>query len=85
MEIKLNIVEDIDDVKEKGDALIVIGHNNLKQLIICCPKCGKVSGSSGNHVYNEETKTYTPSIVHNKDLGGCGWHGWLKNGIFTST
>lgn len=84
MGIKLNIVDDIEDVKEKGDATIVIGRNNKKQLIICCPQCGKRSGSAGNHVYNEETKTYTPSIVHNKDLGGCGWHGWLRNGIFTS-
>ena len=82
MDIKLNIVEDIDDIKERGDAIIVVGRNNLKQLIICCPQCGKTSGSAGNHIYNEETKTYSPSIIHSKDLGGCGWHGWLINGEF---
>ncbi len=84
MEIKLNIVEDIDECQRKGDAVIVIGRNDLKQLIICCPQCGKTSGSAGNHVYNEETKSYTPSIVHNKELGGCGYHGWLKNGVFSN-
>lgn len=30
MNIKLNIVEDIDDIKERGDAIIVVGRNNLK-------------------------------------------------------
>jgi len=33
-------------------------------------------------LYNPETKTYHPSIIHDKKLGGCGWHGWLINGIF---
>lgn len=84
MEVKLNLVEDIDDLKNKGDAIIVIGRNKQKQLITVCPQCGMKSGSAGNHVYNEETQTYHPSIVHNKNLGGCGWHGWLKNGIFKS-
>lgn len=82
--MNINLVENIDDVKEKGDAIIVIGHNGLKQLIICCPQCGEKSASTGNHIYDEKTKTYSPSIVHNIDLGGCGWHGWLKNGIFTN-
>lgn len=81
--MELNLVNDYDDLKNRGDALVVIGRNKQKQLIIVCPKCGKKSGSSGNHVYNEETKTYHPSIVHNMKLGGCGWHGWLRNGIFT--
>jgi hypothetical protein len=81
--IKLNLVDDYDLLLEKGDAHMVIGREGRLQLIIVCPGCGRRSGSAGNHVYNEETKTYHPSIVHNIDLGGCGWHGWLKNGIFT--
>jgi len=79
----LSLKDDIDEVQNKGDAHIVIGHNNQKQLIICCPGCGKTSGSAGNHVFDESTNTYHPSIVHDVKLGGCGWHGWLKNGVFT--
>ena len=26
--------------------------------------------------------TVNPSIVHVKGVYGCGWHGWLKNGVF---
>jgi len=84
MEVKLNLVESIDDVKNPGDAITVIGRENKLQLITCCPQCGKVSASAGNHVYTPETKSYHPSIVHDKKLGGCGWHGWLKNGVFKS-
>jgi len=83
MATKLNLVDDNDKLLNKGDAMIYIGRENRKQLVIVCPECGRVSASAGNHSYNEETKTYHPSIVHNKDLGGCGWHGWLRNGEFT--
>jgi len=97
--IKLNLVDSIDKVKNKGDARIVsimkrkpsgngktfihTGEVDYYQLIICCPQCGEVSGSSGKHKYDMATQTYHPSIVHNVDLGGCGYHGWLKDGIFT--
>ena len=82
MEIPLNLVEDDELLLNKGDALVVIGREDKLQLIIVCPGCGKTSASAGGHVYNPKTKSYHPSIVHNKDLGGCGWHGWLTNGIF---
>lgn len=85
--MKLNLVEHIDLVKEPGDAAMVISWHKdtgveIIQLVISCPGCGKVSGSRGNHIFNKATLTYHPSIVHNKDFGGCGWHGWLKKGIF---
>ncbi len=80
--MKLNLVDDIDNVINPGDATMVIGNHGLLQLIICCPGCGRNSASAGDHVYNKETQSYTPSIVHNKDLGGCGWHGYLTNGEF---
>lgn len=80
--MKLNLVSDIDDVVNPGDALRVKGHEGRLQLIICCPKCGKVSGSAGSHTFDPNTNSYYPSIIHNKDLGGCGWHGWLTNGEF---
>lgn len=86
--MKLNLVNDVEKVINKGDAYVTGGNHTetgdkIVQLIICCVGCGKVSGSRENHVYNKETQTYHPSIVHDKKLGGCGWHGWLKNGIFT--
>lgn len=83
-DIKLNLVHNIGDITKKGDAITVIGRGERLQLIICCPNCGETSGSAGNHVYNRETKTYHPSIIHDKDLGGCGWHGWLRNGVFST-
>jgi len=76
-EIKLNLIEDIDLVKEKGDAIMVLSRHSqtgeqIQQLIICCPGCGKRSGSAGNHVFDPTTQNYTPSIIHDKSLGGCG-------------
>jgi len=87
--VKLNLLEDIDDVKKSGDAIMAYGYHTksgkkILQLIICCPQCGKTSASAGNHIYNRKTQTYHPSIVHNVELGGCGWHGWLRNGVFIS-
>ncbi len=83
IEVKLNIVNDIDDVINPGDAIIVEKNGHL-DLIHCCPRCGKrtTTATGSDHVYNPGTKSINPSIVHNKKLGGCGWHGWLINGIF---
>jgi len=75
--MKLNLVEDIDYLKNPGDAVLLLG-----RLIICCPGCGKREISSGKHIFDEDDQTYHPSITHNKNLGGCGWHGWLTNGVF---
>lgn len=30
-----------------------------------------------------ETLTLTPSIFRRRDLGGCGWHGFITNGVVT--
>ncbi len=89
MNIKLNIVKHIDYINKKGDAILMVGKHSetgkqIIQLAICCPNCGAVSASAGNHIFNEKTKSYHPSIVHDKELGGCGWHGWLTNGVFTT-
>jgi hypothetical protein len=81
--MKLNLVDNIDDIVNPGDASLYIGLNKRLQLNICCPGCGRVSGSAGAHIFDPVTQSYTPSIIHNKDLGGCGWHGWLTNGEFT--
>lgn len=81
--MKLNLVDDDDLLVNKGDALIY--HNKAlgwDQLIIVCPGCGQKSASAGKHKFDKATLTYTPSIVHDPKLGGCGWHGWLTNGEF---
>lgn len=31
-----------------------------------------------------EALTLSPSIHRVKEKGGCGWHGWIKNGEVTS-
>jgi methyl coenzyme M reductase beta subunit len=31
-----------------------------------------------------ETLTLSPSIFRNPAKGGCGWHGYLENGVFRS-
>lgn len=80
--VKLNIVDGHDLLLNKGDAIIIKGHENKTQLIMVCPNCGKTSSSRGGHVYNRETKSYHPSIIHDIKYGGCGWHGWLINGEF---
>jgi hypothetical protein len=80
--MKANVVTDRDDLINPGDILEIANSDGIIQhMIMVCPGCGKVSG--GNHIFDPLTISVTPSIVHNKDLGGCGWHGHLTNGIFT--
>lgn len=81
--IKLNLVDNSDLLLNKGDARCVFNSKlGWTQLIMCCPGCGVISSSAGNHKYDKKTQSYTPSIVHDIKLGGCGWHGWLTNGEF---
>lgn len=64
-------------------------------FMIACPGCGRNSAmrvgeqkpalspswqASGN-IDDVTTLTLTPSI---NCVGCCGWHGWLKNGVFQS-
>jgi len=82
--IKLNLLDDQELLQNKGDAVAYLNtEKNLIQLVIICPGCGQESASAGSHSFNKETLSYTPSIVHNPKLGGCGWHGFLTNGWFT--
>lgn len=61
-----------------------------------CPGCGSAcilhlgAGPSGHtwHVIagdasKPDAVTLTPSIHHTPQHGGCGWHGYLTNGVFT--
>lgn len=83
MKTKLNLVEDISDVVNPGDAMSLDCSDHLG-LVWCCPECGALTSTANGHkhVFDPKTHSLQPSIVHNIKLGGCGWHGWLRNGIF---
>lgn len=59
-------------------------------LMIRCVGCGQESylplipsGDNPAHCWNlllENPLTIQPSVFHNN--GTCGWHGWLKNGVW---
>jgi hypothetical protein len=67
-------------------------HDGIQHLIMCPCGCGEVSHSrhavkSGS--VEEGNLTLTPSLVmsYTDEAGqvhGCGWHGFLTDGIFTS-
>lgn len=81
--MKLNLVKDSDLLLNKGDARTYFNKElGCYQLIIVCPGCGEKSASAGTHKFDRETLSYTPSIIHDVNLGGCGWHGNLTNGEF---
>jgi len=82
MDIKLNLVEHFDQLKNPGDASEYTKDNRI-YIVWVCPKCGDQTASKTGHNWNRKTETLSPSIVHNVKLGGCGYHGWLKNGVFT--
>jgi hypothetical protein len=85
MDVKFEVVDSDDLLTEPGRAVIFEYPDKTLGLMLCCPNCGKASASStGNHKYNPATQTVTPSIIHDTKLGGCGWHGYLREGKFTS-
>ena len=64
-------------------------------IFLRCPGCGEASAlaigldgikpdgaPSWGHTGPLETPTLTPSIHH--DTPACGWHGWLRDGVFAS-
>ena len=80
---KLRLVEHMDQLEGKGDARVIEYPDHIG-LIWICPNCGKETATARGHkhIFNRKTNSLHPSIVHDITLGGCGWHGWLKNGIF---
>ena len=84
--MKLNLVGGKDQIQypEKAGDAIIIDYKTHIGLVWCCPKCGQITSTArgSKHVFNIETNSLTPSIVHNIKLGGCGYHGFLTNGEF---
>lgn len=64
--------------------------------LFACPGCGQHSGLYlhppdpgtprwrviGGAAERAEGLTLAPSIHHTAERGGCGWHGFLTNGVF---
>lgn len=68
----------------------------VEKLAIACPGCGRrsmlplVAGHrcrwtvTAGDVRDLASLTLSPSIFHRVEDGGCGWHGWLRGGVFES-
>lgn len=74
-----NLVDDNELVLRPGDYYLL-----PDGLLMCCPGCAQRSGPRGKWTYDASTKTAMPSIHHDPAFGGCGWHGYLTNGVFIS-
>lgn len=89
-------VPDVDaDGVEPGDVEALAIDGIVWGYGFACPGCG-AKGFLALHTENPEprwtvtagdvarpeTVTLSPSILHTPRLGGCGWHGYLRNGVF---
>ncbi len=55
-------------------------NNAIIGIIFRCPGCSKLISINEGWKLDLSTMTVTPSILHDKKKGGCGWHGYLTNG-----
>jgi hypothetical protein len=85
------IVESWDELEAAGAGAVF--RMDEGHLIIRCPGCGQMSelrvGPGEDHPRWilqgwPDRATLTPSVHHARELGGCGWHGWLRNGAWVS-
>lgn len=58
-------------------------------VMIRCAGCGLESylpldPPHGWKLEQENPLTLSPSVFHTKERGGCGWHGWLRHGVWES-
>lgn len=78
---------------ENGKAGDVFLSESLGAYLIKCPGCSmmlrlpiKQNAGSKEKPWDWngdlEKPTLSPSIFHVKGYSGCGWHGWLRNGVF---
>lgn len=80
---------------QPGDVTTFEPDGAVEELAIACPGCGRrsmlplVAGRNcrwtitAGDVRDPASLTLTPSIFHRTEDGGCGWHGYLTNGVFT--
>lgn len=88
--VTARLVEDID-APEAGPGCMMLNSRHSGYLF-ACPGCAMhlslpVSGPqawtvTAGDVAKPETLTLAPSILHPVNGNGCGWHGYLRQGVF---
>lgn len=90
-------VEDLDAADaEPGSVEVLAIDGTVWGYGFTCPGCGSQSflalGAENPHprwtvaagdAARPEGVTLSPSILHPRERGGCGWHGYLTRGEFT--
>lgn len=87
----LNNEAELEDLKPNEYCITKrYSDDSLFGIIFKCPGCNRVisignKSTDGGPGWDIDFTTLTakPSIVHNKKLGGCGWHGYLTAGELT--
>jgi hypothetical protein len=92
--VKCSEIDGFENLKENEYAfLVTYSEGKNCSIVYKCPGCNKAviitdKDSGHNNAHWEidfETLTAKPSIVHDKNKGGCGWHGYLTDGELAGT
>lgn len=95
--VAVRVVDDLDDDGGAGAVEVRAFDGVVWGYGFGCPGCGAPSflalatenpeprwtGTAGD-VRDPATVSLVPSILHATERGGCGWHGFLTHGVFTS-
>ena len=93
--VPVRVVDDIDaDDVQPGDIEVRGAGHDAGGYAFACPGCGSRSWLAigpdnpsprwvvtAGDVARPDTVTLSPSIFHTRERGGCGWHGWLRDGV----
>ena len=70
--------KDFEDLLQ-DEGVVISRSDGRFELIFRCPQCNEVHASAtGNHIYNPQTNSITPSIIC-----PCGFHKTLRGGYWT--
>lgn len=89
METPAVIVAHLDCFDAGGPGTVMFSRDR-QTLLVKCPGCGEASAlplndstsrrSPGWKLVSADPLTLSPSIHH--DVAECGWHGYLKEGVW---
>ena len=94
---RLRPTDGLDGTFEPGDVRLMVDEPGGATTAygFGCPGCGStcilhLGTGPENHTWQvtagdaskPEGVTLSPSILHTPQHGGCGWHGYLKGGVF---
>lgn len=94
---RARVVADIDaEDTQPGDIEVRGAGHDAGGYAFACPGCGARSWLAigpdnpsprwvvtAGDVARPDTVTLSPSILHATERGGCGWHGYLTNGVLS--